>query len=100
MAQLICNKTKLIKLCREHGYHPQTRDAQFAKAFRKRTWWLEWGEDGVYYRASFFVEAGKVVLGVSRQWLDEQSGSEKSDWHCSNVTMAQLGRLQLIQKEG
>lgn len=62
--QLIANKTKMIKLLRSYGYAP-SRTAQFKKAFRRRTWWLEWLDDTGSYQATLFTVAGRAFLGIS-----------------------------------
>lgn len=64
--QLTVNKTKLDKLLREFGFKP-TKTAQFSKAFRRRTWWLEWFDDTGSYRATISTTAGRAFLGV-RFW--------------------------------
>lgn len=92
MTKLTVNKTKLVKLCREMGYNPP-KDAEFTKAFRVRWWWLEWGEDGIYYKASLFSDAGRVFLGVRKESKERQYG-----WYCLNVTNDQLARIGLLEE--
>lgn len=98
MAKLTCNKTKLIKLCHEHGYQP-TVDAVYTKAYRARTWWLEWVEDDAYYKISFTSTAGRAYLGCDKSWYND-FGEKQHTWQSNNVTMDQLNRLGLIDKEG
>lgn len=63
---LIATKTKMIKLLRGFGYQP-SKTAQFTKAFRRRTWWLEWFDDTGSYKATLSTAAGRAFLGV-RFW--------------------------------
>lgn len=96
--KLKANKTKLIALCREMGYRP-TREAEFTKAFRDRSWWLEWGENGTFHRAHFFIDWGRVLLGVEKKWEEYWDGEpcKKETWHVHNVTNDQISRLGLVE---
>ena len=85
--QLRANKTSLIKLLKTLGYSPTTH-AQFSKAPRSRSWWLEWlGEDGRSYRASLLTSMGKPLLGMT---ID-------GSWNTHSLTLGDLQKHGLIQ---
>ena len=92
MVQICVNKTKLRALCQELGYNP-SRNAEFMKAFRDGVWWLEWGDDGTWYRASLFVDRGHVCFSV--RWKTENKRVE--NWECIDITNDQLSRLGLTR---
>lgn len=90
---LIANKTKMVKLLREFGFKP-TRTAQFTKAFRRRTWWLEWFDDTGSYKATISTAAGKAFLGV-RFW---DSLSTPEQWISHTLTGDVLDKFKLREE--
>lgn len=98
MARLTCTKAKLFKLCQEIGYQPPKK-AVYTKAHRARTWWLEWVEDGDFYKIIFSCAAGRAYLACEKSWYDDNCDMQHT-WCCNNVTMEQLNRLGLIEEEG
>lgn len=97
MAKLTCTKTRLIKLCHEHGYHPP-KNAVYTKAHRARTWWLEWSANGDFYKNSFSSTAGRAYLGCDKSWYDDNCDRQHT-WQCNYLAMDQLDCLGLIEKE-
>ena len=91
--QLTANKTKMINLLREFGFEP-TRTAQFSKAFRRRTWWLEWFDDTRSYKATLSTAAGRAFLGI-RFW-DSLSAPEQ--WISHTLDGAVLDKYKLREE--
>lgn len=97
MGKLTCSKRKLVTLCCEFGYAPHK--PIYTKAYRDRTWWLEWQEGEVAYKASFSTCAGHAMLGIEEWWYDA-NGDIQSKWTAYDITTDQLNCLGLIEKEG
>lgn len=97
MAKLTCSKRKLVTLCREFAYAPHK--PIYTKAYRKRTWWLEWQEGEVAYKATFSTYTYHVMLGIEKWWYDANDEIQ-SKWTVYDITTDQLNRLGLIEKEG
>lgn len=84
--QLTANKTNMMKLVKSLGYNPP-KTAQFAKASRSRSWWLEWfDENGSDYRAYLSTSMGKPLLGMTMD----------GKWTCHNLTLGELQKCGLI----
>lgn len=85
--QLTANKTNFIKLLKGLGYTP-SKHAQFSKAPRSRSWWLEWlGNDDRSYRAYLSTSLGKPLLGMT---IDGK-------WKTHDLTLGELQRYGLIR---
>ena len=63
MKNLIANKTKMIRLCREYGLEP--KKAKCTKAYRNRSWWLDWADSDYSWRVSLMVAGGAPVIGMT-----------------------------------
>lgn len=84
--QLTANKSNLIKLLKSLGYNPAT-PSHFSKAYRSRSWWLEWFDGkGTEYRAYLSTSMGKPLLGMT---IDGK-------WMCHNLTLSDLQKHGLL----
>lgn len=97
MAYFHCNKGKLIMLCREFGYDPP-QNATFTKTILTGHWWLEWYDNGRFYRAVFSNMKGKTALTVNWRYYADH-GTTRGDEACYSVALEQLRRLQLLQQD-
>lgn len=92
MLVLNANKTKMIRLAKAMGYAP--RNAQFIKAFRDRTWWLEWYDKTGSYSATLSTAAGKAFFGM--RFNDWEGSPEK--WTAKTLSLEKLREYDLLKE--
>lgn len=91
MYQLTADKTKMVKLLRSKGYTP-AKNATFTKAFRARTWWLEWFDNTGSYNATLSTAAGSAFLGIR---FNDSENPEK--WTAFTLPMSELKAFDLLE---
>lgn len=52
---------------------PQIRHTEFIKAYRARSYWLNWSKNDVEYRAYLSVTAGWPLLSIDGKQYDEHA---------------------------
>lgn len=92
MLVLSANKSKMMRLVKARGYTPPS-NARFIKAYRARTWWLEWEDGNGFYQASFSTAAGRAFLGVRYREYDHP---EK--WNAQTLTLEELKEFDLVKE--
>lgn len=93
MRVLTANKTKLLRLVRAKGYDAP-RNARFTKAFRSRTWWLEWMDDLGSWQATLSIAAGRAFLGM--RYRVDLDGPEK--WTAHTLSRSELEEFELLEE--
>lgn len=77
--QLTCTKHKLYDLLvsiRGAGGMPAFGKCHFKKAYRKRSWWMEWSTKRGDFEAYFSAVCGKPVI-VTTVWCYNRDGSRR-----------------------
>lgn len=96
MKNLIANKTKMLRLCREYGLEP--KKAKCTKAYRNRSWWLDWADSDYSWRVSLMVAGGAPVIGIRRRWYDDSAEKERETWECKEIPMDLAEKLGIIEE--
>ena len=96
MKNLIANKTKMIRLCREYGLEP--KKAKCTKAYRNRSWWLDWADSDYSWRVSLMVAGGAPVIGIRRRWYDDSAEKERETWECKEIPLDLAEKLGIIEE--
>lgn len=94
MLVLTANKAKMMELTKAMGYNPP-RKAQFVKAFRARTWWLEWWDNNGEYSATLSTAAGRAFFGMRYREHDTDSPEQ---WTAKTLSMAGLRQFGLVEE--
>lgn len=94
MLVLNANKTKMVRLARAMGYNPP-RNARFVKAFRSRTWWLEWESNTGFYSATLSAAAGRAFFGMRYQEYDSDSPEK---WTAETLAIEELKKFDLVEE--
>lgn len=92
MLVLNANKTKMMNLTKAMGYTPP-HNAQFTKAFRSRTWWLEWYDKTGSYSATLSTAAGKAFFGMR---FNDWESPEK--WTAKTLSLEDLKKIDLVEE--
>ncbi len=94
MLVLTANKTKMLELTKAMGYNPP-RKAQFVKAFRSRTWWLEWEDNDGSYSATLSTAAGRAFWGMRYQEYDT---GRPEQWTAKTLSLTELQKFGLVEE--
>lgn len=70
---LKANKSKMVRLLRDKGYHPTVKRSLFEKTFRERSYWLTWLESNSMYLAHLMTAGGRPYLRIANKTV----GGEK-----------------------
>lgn len=62
---LKANKTKMVNLLRQLGYHPTISQARFEKMFRRRSYTLVWMEPDGFFEARLLTAGGVSHLRIT-----------------------------------
>jgi len=96
--QLKATKTSLYALCKR--YWPDIaplKQATFTKAFRCRSYWLEFNSLSMYHRVFFSVCAGDAVVGDAWE-MEDENGKITKGWETHKIGLDELRSFGLLEE--